>query len=358
MRRYIYIYIIGTFGVPAWAQTASPSASSAVATPATPAAQWLTLQALGGPKNLTWPAHSNAAAVQQAKASAIAAYVSDADQLNQFYTKNPTDANAGEARRREALSLLYAEQLGDTADATRTGQVVTAVRQDTALPAGEREQVAALSDNLAVSARPSLALDDRLLAFEQVARGLIAEFPTVSAGAESLVQVAKASSDARAAIIAHDVLALPVSDTLKTQAQTILRRQALIGRSLSGIATGALGAASPIPTNPGNVVCVYSWSASVPSSLALARQLATAAPSGAVLVGVCVDLGDLTKARATGAQLPGNQVYDALGYAGRLAGRLELSEPGHVYLTDAKGVLRSISAQRNLTAAFAALSNP
>lgn len=340
--------------ITAIAQTSAAAGSSAASL--SPAQQWQSLQNLGRPKPVAWPARTDATATMQARTQAIAAYVKDADQLLQFYTSYPTDPNAAEARRREALSLLYASRLGDTADAARTAALVTTVRRDSTLPAAEREEVAALSDNFGVAQQTGLARADRLLAFENVARGLQAEFPTVPAGSESLVQIAEASADDHAAVVAQEIINGSASDAVKTQAQILLRRLALKGRSVSDIANSALGPGNAVSEAAGHPLVIYTWASTAPASLATAKQVAALAPAGSNLIGVCVDFGDLTRAKALGANLPGAQLYDPLGFMGRLTGRLELSRPGLVYLADAKGVLLSVSAQNDLKSALAAVS--
>lgn len=330
-------------------------------TPAASASdQWQSLKALGKQRSISLPAHAGTTATQQARGRAITAYLGDADQLHQFYTTFPTDPNAAEARRKEAYALVYAVQLGDTADRSRRDQVVNAVRRDPALPEAEREQVAALADNVDAAAKNVASRAERLLAFEQVARGLQMEFPDVTAPVESLVQLAKASGDDRAAIIAKDVLGMSTPDTLKTQAQIVINRLGLKGEKIADVAGNALGSNNPIRQALGHPVAIYSWSSAVPASLALGKRIAAVAPAGTEVVGVCLDLGDLKAAKAIAgqAQPPGDQIYDPYGYTGHLAGRLRLTEPGWVYVVDAKGLIASVSAQHDLTAAFAALATP
>lgn len=330
-------------------------------TPAASASdQWQSLKALGKLRTISLPAHADANATQQARGRAIAEYIADADQLRQFYSSFPSDPNAAEARRREAYSLVYAVQLGDTADRSRRDQVVNAVRKDAALPEVEREHLAALADNVDVAARHLPSRAEQLLAFEQAARGLQMEFPDTTAPAESLVQLAKASGDDRAAIIAHDVLGMSTPDTLKTQAQIVISRLGLKGDAIADVVGNSLGSTNPIRQAFGHTVAIYSWSSAVPSSLGLGKRIAAVAPAGTEIVGVCLDMGDLKAAKAAAAQAqpPGDQIYDPFGYTGHLAGRLRLTEPGWVYLVDAKGVIASVSAQHDLTAEFAALATP
>src|SRR5947209_11866080 len=84
------------------------------------------------------------------RAQTIATYLADADALKDFYTNNPTHTEAKEAKRREALSLLYARSLGEQTQKGRAKQLVKDLRTDPGLDAELREQLAAFSDNLDV----------------------------------------------------------------------------------------------------------------------------------------------------------------------------------------------------------------
>lgn len=342
------------------AVVALPLATEAGPISQSAAQQWQTVKNLGKPHTFAWPPHTDASAVAQARKQAIAAYVKDADTLRSFYQAFPGDPNVHEAKRLEALSLLYASQVGDTTDAARCAALVADVRTDPSLPTVEREPVAALSDNMAVAAQHISTRADRLLALEKTARNLQNEFPDVVLPYLSLVQLAKASDDNRAAIIAADVLKMPAPDTLKAQAQIILDRLALKGTSIDDVAALALGNGNPISKVSQVPIVVYSWSASSPASLALAKHLSTVVPPAVAIFGVCLDIGDLTasKAAASSAQIPGTQIYDPLGRMGRLAGRLRLFDPGTVYLADSSGRITSVSAQLDLTTALAQINNP
>jgi hypothetical protein len=293
------------------------------------------------------------------RSQAISTYIADADALKDFYTKNPDSARVTEARRREALALLYARSLGDSSQKGRGKQLVLSLRKDASVDLEKREQLAAFSDNLDVDDRRIVNAKDQLLAYEQTARALQTEFPTSVSIYESLNAIAQASADDHATIVAQDILKMSAPAEAKGRAQLLLTRLALKGTSVTNLATEVLGADNAFQRALGKPLVIYSWSASSPEFLGFIKGLVSKVPPGTAFIGVCVDMGDLTAARARVAkdQPPGEQFYDPMGFAGKLAGRAQLSAPGLVYLADPKGTLISVSAQRDLSAVPSALSN-
>jgi hypothetical protein len=324
-------------------------------------AAWERVKSLGKPSDLALPATASPAAVAHARNQAAAQLVADADNLKAFYSKYPDHLQAHEAKRLEALSLIFAWRLGDSTQETRRRQLVSEVRRDPALPAAKRGEVAAYADNVEVLMRASLSPTGRLAAFESVVRALVAEFPTVPDGYESLVQIAKASSDDKTQSIAREVIAMPSAPaSAKAEAKALLDRYALVGKSVAELAKPILGSNNAVDRAAGHPLVIYSWGTFSPASIVLGKKVLAQIPSDAAVLGVCLDQRDVApaKARAGLEKLPGDQVFDWLGRKGELAERLSLTEPGLVYVVDGKGLVRSVSAQHDLPAAFAALTSP
>lgn len=315
--------------------------------------QWQSLKNKGDPITTINVSDANG------RAQGIAAYVADADALKSFYTQNPNDPEAKEAQRREALALLYAQSLGDTSQKGRCKQLVTQLRKDASIDVELREQLAAFSDNLDTRAQPTTSVDQQVSNYEQTARALQAEFAGSSSIYESLNGIATSSPDDRAAKIAHDILTMPAPDQAKARAQILLNRLALKGASLTDLATSVLGSNNPVTAGLGHPIVVYSWSTAVPQVIAILKNLSSSLPADTVYVGVCLDLGDLSAARAYAASVapPGQQIYDPMGYIGKFAGRAQLTAPVLIYVADRKGVVVSVSAQRDPSALVSLLSN-
>jgi len=218
-----------------------------------------------------------------------------------------------------------------------------------------------LADNLAIARRRDLPDADRSLAYEQAARALFAEFFAAPEAAEALLQVARASEDARAGVLAAELLALPSAPASVQHAAGVLAaRQALTGRSLRALAATALGPEHPLARPTAQPLILYAWHSASRSSLALAGKIAALAPPGALIFGVCLDAGDLAPARALAEAggVPGGQIFHPLGRRGAFAAASQLVEPGLVYTAGPDGLVLSVSAQRDLAAAFAPLHRP
>jgi hypothetical protein len=299
-------------------------------------------------------ASSDATSVSQT----ISAYIANADALKDFYTKNPNHAEAKEAKRLEAQAILYARSLGDKSQNGRAKQLVKDLRADVALDVDLREQLAAFSDNLDAEELNSTG-DKRLAAYEETARALQAEFPGSVSIYESLNAIAVCSADDRAATIARDILAMPAPDQQKARAQLFLDRLELKGNSLVDLADAALGSGNAIHAAVGRPVVVYTWSSNAPQTIVLIKSLAPSLPADTAFVGVCLDLGDLQAAhqRAAADQPLGTQLYDGMGFMGKFAGRARLNAPGLIYIADRKGILVSVSAQRDPKALIQSVSN-
>lgn len=310
-------------------------------------AEW---EALQGSAVAEKPSLGNAAKVASARKKAI----DDADRLKAFYTKNPKHIKAREAKALETLSLLEGRALGDGSQQERCDKLVFEVRRDRSIPFDLRVHVAAWADHLAVAGEPDLSRAERLHAYEKIVRRLLHEFPEWDAGYESLLNLARDSADDRAISICRE-LVLMEKLAVAAEAQTILDRHALIGQPITSILEGADKAKpSVFALTPGQPTVVYSWAVDNPASIRLAKQISREAPAGTHLYGVNLDVARGEAAQvAAGEKLPGDQIYAASAKATVAA--LKLSEAALVYVVDANGVVRSVAARNDLSAAFKTL---
>lgn len=280
-----------------------------------------------------------------------ATLITEADGYKAFYSQYPNHTQARNARCLEALALVKAWLQGDTSQATRRAALVASVRTDKSVSAPLRAQLFAFSDSVGIEKQSWTSRDDKMAAYAQATRALIAEFPEMPNGYESLMYIARDSSDTAGPALAKEVLSMSAAPAwVRSAAQVIADRFALIGQSLPGIATPMLGAGSPFASASGHSIVVYSWATSNPASVLRAKATAAKAPAGAVVVGVCLDSGDASSAKAQAAAqaLPGTQLYDSLGVKGALAQALKFTSPGFIYLAGTDGVIRSVSLQDDL----------
>jgi len=320
--------------------------------------EWLTLKTLANPSQRSRPAVNDAVAAEATRRNVIASLRSDADKLKDFQSKHATHREAKEAKRLEALLLVQAWQIGDAVSDARRNQLVSEIRGDPSIPEAKRAEVAALADHVGVEKRPGLSGPAKLLAYEQIIRGLNVEFPTMPNGYEALVQVAKHSDDSKARALAREVAAMPAAPkAVRDEADALARRYDLIGKSLPEIAFPVLGPGNVAERAQRKPVIVYSWATFARGSIALAKDIAANAPPGIAIIGVNLDTRDLAPARqlATSEKLPGDQVYDWMGRKGDLAQRIFLLDPGVAYLVGRDGIIRSVSAHHDLKAALASV---
>ncbi len=277
-------------------------------------------------------------------ASPIASeYLHRAGDLRDFGAKHPGDARLSEARRLEALMLVKAALYGDTTQAALRDRLVGEVRRDKSLPAEKRYTLAALADNRAVSLGGGRTQENPLEKYEKIARGHIQEFGGIPQPYEALLRVARSSEDAGAVRIANDLLAMPSPPAVKEGARGLLARHALVGTSLGSLLAGAVDAGQLAELNKSRVVIIYSWAASVPSGVVLARLVSDHAPKRSAIIGVNLD-PDATTARVVAGDLylRGLQLFDAP--ARELSDQLQLAGLPVVLGTDQNGVIRTVSA--------------
>jgi hypothetical protein len=309
------------------------------------------LQAKKDAEQSSEPLPVEAAARQQARARRAAQDLSIADQAKAFYTANPDYYWAAEARRLEILSLIQAEQSGEAAAGGRLAQAVASLRTDRKLPARIRAHGAAAYEfTRAVRGQPSEAA--RQDALEKTARTLIQEFPAETPGYEALLALSKAAEPAKAEALARELAAADVPAPIRTSAQTLLDRYALVGRRFAEILPAS---ANELKTSlpEGQPIIVYSWATWGPGSIELGRMIQARRFAA---LGICLD-DDLDAARRLQheAGLGGQHVYDEKGRAGEIATPLRFSTAGQIYLVDAQGVIRDVRGGQDLEAKLAAL---
>lgn len=282
------------------------------------------------------------------RATVAANYLAKADALKAFYDEHPEAAQAKEAKRLEAMNLMWAAQAGDNTQEGRWKTLANEIRRDQGLPASERFAVAAQADFMHVNHNRNLTSAERWAALKQVARGLAAEFPTEPGGYESLLGLARSSRDpAEARALAEEVAGMPAPTAVKLQARQLADRFAMVGQKLGEVLAAA---GFPDAIKAGKPLVIYSWSTWSEGSQVLAEQI-RGKTGAAEVVGLCLDpdLG-AAKTAAEKRALPGNQIFDSRGIEGALAQALRLSDAGWIYVVDSSGILTTVRGQDDLSA--------
>lgn len=281
--------------------------------------------------------------------------LADADQLRDFRRAHPRYPHLGEAKVMEAKALMRLTELGDRTLEKRRDQIVYEIRHDSTLARSVRFETAAYYENLHVSEKTYSSHGDKMLAYEKAARRLLNEFPAEPAAFESLVAIARDSSQDRMLSIARELVAGPAPKGVREQAGALIRRCSLIGKPVSKLVINLSDSDGLLTETKDRISLLYTWKAEGPSSVALARYLGENTPSGIALVGV--NLGGSGKSREASQEatkLPGIQLNES-ERAKDLIDALELGTPGLVYLINRFGKIQDVAAHNNIGEVLASI---
>jgi hypothetical protein len=280
-----------------------------------------------------------------------AGYIQRADELVDFYTKNPTHVGVQEARRLEALMLLYARFNGDNSTNSRCDAAVEEVRRDMSLPTEERYAIALLRDYQGAALQAFDSEEHRRAEFESILRALLQEFPNIPGPYKALLNLAQDCAEGQGTRIASDLLKMNAPQDVKVAAQTLVERNALVGQPLAKLLSATL-AADKIPAiSQNHITILYAWASWNECALITARQIADKAPTGATIIGVNFDQDSSTARKvAKDCALPGVQLYDAAGLDGKLARKLKLMGESVVMVTSRNGLISTVSGRIDLAA--------
>lgn len=274
-------------------------------------------------------------------------FLTVANDAKSFRDAYKDHSKSARARLLEATSLLKAQMLGAQGHEERASILVEALKGDVSLSRDERYAMLMMAEYLLVRsvARNST---DAPFARKESARYLILEFPEQAGGYLSLLQVADATEEAtKVRFVADEIRASPAPFAAKAQAEILVERYALIGKSLADVANTALGRDNFFEKCRNRRVLLYTWSRESKHSMRYAREMVERAAPGVLVVGYNLDR-DIAAAKAAAAaqKLPGHQYYNEGGIGSQLALLLKLNATPLVYLTDAHGIIRDVNGQR------------
>lgn len=291
-----------------------------------------------------------------AKEVRIGEYLTEATRLRTESGRlDPDSDQAKDLERLEALSLFEAAFLGDDTQKTRLDALTTRLRSDTNLEPQLRMEIVAGVENLTVFRNSELSRKEQLDQYEQVARGLVTEFPEVEICYESLWGIALAQSEEEAEAIAKEILQLLLAPgRLKIEAADLIARSELMGQVLADLVSPDEIGTSDLESTRGKHAIIYSWTTTDPFSMWVAGEIVRLAPIDAVIFGLNLDTD--TEAAVLAAEsggFVGEQRYAHDRQYVALRRALRISKPALVYVTDSSGVITSLSAQRDLPALLA-----
>lgn len=304
--------------------------------------QWESLKNLGRPVTL---ALSNGAIGKNPSPAELAgALVAQANQLKGFYSQYPTHAAAKEAKRLEGLALSRAAINGDASQDARRRVLLEEIRKDASVPEVKRYEAVAWDRQVTVSRQAPATHAAKMTAQEDISRALVAEFPGVALGYESLLAVAHDSDPARARAVLADLrgMQMQLPPRVASESLILAERLTLIGRPLAAILgpAGAPALATAIKHRP---VVLYAWEPGNKYSISTARRMAKMAPS-ALLIGVCLSTDPIAaRTAAQREKIPGEQYLDPRGAASALAITLQFNRAPLVYLVDRAGQIADVN---------------
>ncbi|PTX92738.1 hypothetical protein [Opitutus sp. ER46] len=168
------------------------------------------------------------------------------------------------------------------------------------------------------------------------AQRLMSAYPKEPEGYGYQLSVAKAEEPGRGRELAEQLLRSGASESIKKGAQRVVDRSKLVGTKLN-----LRGAERLVAQSRGQVLIVYSWSATDQGFIRLVKSLARG--SEVRFIGINLD-PDKEKAKVLAKTLgaPGWQVYDGGGLDGLVATDLHLVLPTSLYVIDREGVIRAV----------------
>lgn len=264
----------------------------------------------------------------------------DAAQLaREYQTKYPTDPNLGVARTIEVTSYLRAVRAGDTAHETVALQLAGTYIADERNSRRDRYLIDAMVKEWSVRKKGVLDLETRFAAYELNAAVLAKDYPDVPEVHHLFLGLARTAPDAaRARKYANQLLSSDAPPELKTEAQAVLDRLEMVGRTLPLRFTVNNGTYFDLAANGGKPVVIYLWASGTTSEAAMPLIRAAASSFTAVFVGV--GLGSpFASAAPDGKPLLGLQHMEPLGLNGEVPRQLRANQFPSVYVFDATGIL-------------------
>ena len=317
---------------PMWAQPIAKTAAD----------EWMEVRFMATPLPIPPPASGKHKTEKEAKEDQqrqSAAFATASARAKEFYTKHPNDANANEARKIEAVTLMQAVQLGLTAEEPRAQRLAAEFRSDLKQSSAHRYEVASLMTQSEVWKKKIKDRDALMAEHERHAFVLLGEFPGEPAIYERFLGIAHNSNSAKAREMAEHVLMMPAPTHLKEQALAVLDRLNLPGTSPGLEWQDENGVSRKISDYKGKIVIFYVWATWIPEAENAHALVASAVSAGIELVCVNVDT-DVTQGQQARKKttLPGGNYYDERGLKSPLALQLKANQVPGVHVIDAKGV--------------------
>ena len=276
-------------------------------------------------------------------------FLQAAQSARDFYTQYPENPKAADARKIEVVSLLRGVRSGAEARAADADRLAQTYLADRSNAKRDRYLVASMLKQMAVEKKGLKDQTALFAEYEKNAAALFADFADVPEVYQLFLGLARNAPEAQARQIAADLLQKPAPPEIKAEAQAVLDRLDMPGKTLVLKFLMNDGTEFDLAKQKGTPVVLYFWASWSPGSVAALPQIREAAKRKAVFVGVNLDLEPAAAQRALGGEpLPGLQRWEPRGIKGDVPQQLRLNRLPLVYVFDDRGVLRGTGHPREL----------
>ena len=280
-----------------------------------------------------------------------------ASKAKAFYTQFPDSTNAVPAKLLECSMLQMAFYQSRDMDARKSAFTAMATAQDALLADSRLTDKQRLDLRMQIASRvrqdPQLDWQVRDTEYEKSLRELIKDYPHDDKAYDMLIIFAAESSDDKARSIANEVLAEPVSDSVKEKAQAILRRLDAVGKPLDIKFTALDGREVDLSQMKGKVVLLDFWATwcgpcvgEIPHVKEAYEKLH---PKGFEVVGISFDneKGRLTDFVQT-HDMPWPQYFDGKQWQNKYGVEYAIESIPTMWLVDKNGNLADSNARDDL----------
>jgi hypothetical protein len=268
-----------------------------------------------------------------------ATFVAVADMARDFQTRYPGSSNLSEAKKIEAIALMRAVRGGAVENEAKAVRLAIDFRADSRNASADRFQVATLARELEIRKKNITSHAQLLDEYEKNANDLFGEFPDEPTVYEMYLGVARSADPVRARAMATKIQRMPAPASAKKEAQTILDRLDMPGKTLAFEFQDAVGKTHQLSEYKGKVVVFYVWATWTPATTDSDGKIKKLVPPSAVLVSVNVDT-DVNAAQAAKSKsnVGGVEYYDSRGLQSPLPLQLNVAKVPSVHVVNAQGV--------------------
>jgi thiol-disulfide isomerase/thioredoxin len=280
-----------------------------------------------------------------------------ADKARAFYTQFPDSTNAIPAKKLECTMLRSELNFSVNEDARQSAFTAMAAAQDALLTDSRLtdDQRFDVRVQIAESKRsdPKKNWQQRDAEFESAIRQLIKDYPQKDQPYDMLLTLGAESSDDKARSIATEVLADPVSDSVKQRANAILNRLNAVGKPLDLKFTALDGREVDLSQMKGKVVLIDFWATwcgpcvgEIPHVKETYDKLHS---KGFEIVGISFDSNENALRKfVSDRALPWPQYFDGQTWQNKFGVQYAIESIPTMWLVDKKGDLSDSNARDDL----------